>query len=311
MVGINNEILEKFRELEYAPKASPEKTQVPFESKEIGYRFYWNLTAINSNFYIVKNGQYVGPWQRKDLSTGKITKGSGNLHTSMKTLMGQAGFHDLPPERLAEFHDFTYSHNVFFYLDENPMPYWYRKLDIMEQNNAKLIDEWDGEVTEILESADTFHGLALELGEFRGYNDPFSKKILLFWHFIQENKQLHRDNIEEEWVSHFIPIDYRHLQCGVRTGLLQFSDRDKLDLEACLVAPTIEGTAREAYNNAMEMLFDDVPTEKQFAFDQLIWGAMRSICTQIDPQCGKCPLNNLCEKHINLWYPINPYQENY
>ncbi len=179
----------------------------------------------------------------------------------------------------------------------------------------KLIKIYDGHVKNLVQKSNNKlkdekeDGLIDRLKIFRAYEDPVEKKSYLLAKFLIRRNLFYP--IDQHNMQ--LPIDNHLTRIAVRTGIIEseditlFKNTREASYEEDII---IRLQVRRAYKKISE-LSHHTPDK----LDDYLWMHGKRICTQQNPKCDICQLQNVCmafrnserlmlqeHKYVSTWY---------
>lgn len=145
-------------------------------------------------------------------------------------------------------------------------------------------------------SVDSLKKLKVELSNFRAYEDPAGKKVMLLAKFLWGRKLVEFKDVEEADVA----VDNHLSRVAYRLGVV---DIDYGFLESGVETTREEDVRlREVVKTGWRIVsrFVDI---HPFHLDDFLWSFGRSVCRRESPQCGVCPFREVCKANSLSRYP--------
>ena len=209
------------------------------------------------------------------------------------------------PTNLANFNDW----NDHYISDDshNPLPQWEEHLAIIQAYSQY----WKAQRLTLQNIVDTANATTtpiktfLELaGKIPGYReDPLQKKLHLLAVILTERPEQFLKKADPE---HLKPIiDYHLMRSALRTGLIHVTNpelQQKL-VQRKWVSEGEELIIRQATYDAVVQLCER--SGLSIAAIDYFFFSNRTRCPEMaTPRCETCPVNQICEKKINLFQPV-------
>jgi hypothetical protein len=141
--------------------------------------------------------------------------------------------------------------------------------------------------------------LLTELGKFRAYDDPVSKKSVFFL-AVMRNFGLWRYSDDMLLGP---PVDYHEVRGHLRIGTVRITDpefRLKV-LNGVEVNPSEDVALRKSVYRAIMLISEKCGLRNPSQLHYLFWNVFRTICTRESPQCFKLSVDcRLPERYMHL-----------
>jgi len=180
----------------------------------------------------------------------------------------------------------------------------YKLIKIYDGNVENLIEQSNHKLKDVKEG-----GLIDKLKIFRAYEDPVEKKSYLLAKFLIRRNLFHPIDLHNMQ----LPIDNHLTRIAIRTDIIESDDQTLfMDMREATYEEDIiiRLQARRAYKKISEL--SNYTPDK---LDDYLWMHGKYVCTQQNPKCGSCALQDAClaykdtkrrklqeHKYINTWY---------
>jgi len=147
-----------------------------------------------------------------------------------------------------------------------------------------------------LVSVGSIKELRERLAKVRAYEDPVAKKTLLLAKFLDGRRLADFKDVNEADV----PVDNHLSRISYRLGIVEV-DYDFLE-SGVETSRDEDIRLRETVKTAWRIVakFADL---HPFALDDFLWNFGRTVCIRERPNCGQCPLREVCKAHKLGRYP--------
>ena len=266
-----------------------------YSSEEIS-NFFTIGNSINFKYWDNKNKQIIYCQGEKK---GLHVKGARYMWRCLKNAIEENLFPLLSPKELINFSkkDFI---NIFsddyginpFYMSMN------ERIKNLKDLGKKLNKNWDDNFFNLLNSTNnSIVDFVKKCRNIRAFDDPLCKLTMV-------NAILHTGRGIYNFNQPLFPgIDYQLMKQMLRIGaILPNGDIDK-KLKRRLI---LENEESIEIRNATLYVFKKI-MKKTGIPGEIIdnkWWMNKDNCSEDNPSCGKCPFNKVCDKKIELFFPM-------